>query len=446
MIQRLTPQLRDDAIPVSFAQEHMLQSYRFGNPKGAYNIHGAVRIADRLNVDAVAKSFEELIRRHEILRTHFAMIEDKFIQVINEQPCLDFTLADLSAHPKDEQTSLALRTLAEIGQKPFDIRTGPLMRIGLCRLADDDYFLIFVMHHLVSDAWSIQNCGQEFDQLYGSLAQGLPSPLPPLPIQYADFAIWQRNRLQGSFSDRHIAYWTRQLKGAHLLDLPTDRPRPNMSSYAGASRSIILSRKTTASARKLVTKERVTLFTLLFATFAAVLSQRSGQEDVVVGTPIGTREPGTENLIGIFTNTLPLRLNFSSDPCCLELLKQARNVTLEALAHHELPLVRLESELRLASEGTQRSPLFRVVFAMQNVPRSPRLSSGLNVVAVAVDANTARRDLTFFVYDWTDTINGTIEYSTDIFDASTIEGLLRQFERLLEFSMRNPEISMSKAS
>lgn len=445
-MQRLTPQLRDDAIPVSFAQEHMLQAYRSSNPKGAYNIHGAVRIADRLNVDAIVRSFEEVIRRHESLRTHFVMIGDKFIQVIDEQPRLDFTLVDLSPHPKDQRTPLARQALAEIGQRPFDIRTGPLMRIGLCRLADDDYFLIFVMHHLVSDAWSIQNCGQEFDQLYGSLAQGLPSPLPPLSVQYADFAIWQRNRFQGSFSDRHIAYWTRQLKGAHLLNLPTDRPRPNTSSYAGDSRSIVLSREMSSSARKLATGESVTLFILLFAIFAAVLSQQSGQEDVVVGTPIGTREPGTEKLIGFLTNTLPLRLNFSGDPCCRELLKQARTVAFEALAHHELPLVRLESELCPAGEGARRLPLFRVVFAMQNVPRSARLSSGLNVVAVAVDANTARRDLTFFVYDWTDTINGTIEYSTDIFDASTIESLLTQFERLLEFSIRNPEISMSKAS
>jgi acyl transferase domain-containing protein len=436
-----TPQIRDKAVPVSFAQEHMLRVYRNEDPKAAHNITHAVRIAAKIDVAALERSVKALIVRHEALRTHFEMKGDQFIQVVDEEANVDFTFIDLVTRSADERMSHARRIAADIRRKPFDVWSGPMIRVGVCRLTAEDHLLIFVVHHLISDAWSIRILTRELAELYGACVQGKPPTLPPLLFQYADFAIWQRKRLQGKHLNDHLGYWTEQLAGAPLLELPTDRPRPSKSSYAGARAIITFSKETSSAARELANSESITLFMLLFAAFAMVLSRRSGQSDIVIGTPLGARDqPGMEKLIGYLTNTIPLRIRFPEDSSLRDVLKQVRNVTIGAFAHQAIPLVQLESHLNRDSGASENLPLFRVVFAMQNVPAERLSSSRLDVIAVEVDADTARRDLTLFLYDWSDRIQGVMEYSTDLFDAATIDGLLKEFEELLERSSRHPAI------
>jgi acyl carrier protein len=442
-IPRLTQQLRASLIPASFAQEQLLHVHRVENPGAAYHIPCLVALIGKLDVGNLERSFDEIVRRHECLRTHFDMVGDAPMQVIDAPSLFRIEVFDISNVSATHRKAKAREIVGELRQTPFNLEAGPLFRVGLLRLSPEEHQLIVVMHHIISDGWSAQVLLRELSALYNAFAQQKPSPLPELPVQYADFAIWQRTQRYSEALEPQIAYWTGRLADASLLNTPLDRPRPDRCSYEGAKQVVTFSPELTVALRKLADREGVTLFMLLFAAYAGVLSCWSRHVDVVIGTPIaGRNQSSLERLIGFFINILPLRIDMSGDPSFREVLKRVKDETLNAFAHPDLPPARLLSELQRKGRSNGE-PLYRIVFAMQNVPTEKMSFTGLNSYPLETPAATARRDQTFFLYDLTDRIHGVLEYSTDIFEADTIKRLLEQYTSLLKEGIENPDRRIS---
>ncbi|MGH7828765.1 MAG: condensation domain-containing protein, partial [Candidatus Binatia bacterium] len=326
-----------EKVPLSFAQQRLwfLDQYEPGS--SVYNIPSALRLKGALNVPALERSLSEIVRRHEALRTTFAVIDGEPFQVIAPALPVSLPIVDLTDRPGSEREKEAQTIAAEHAQKPFDLSQGPLLRVFLLHLGEDDHILLLTMHHIVSDGWSRGVLYRELSVLYEAYTQGKPSPLAELPIQYADFAFWQRQWLQGEVLENQLLYWKKQLEGAPaLLNLPTDRPRPAVQSYRGGSRSIELSQELTQGLKALSAQEGVTLFMTLLAAFQTLLHRYTGQNDIVVGSPIANRNRAEiEGLIGFFVNTLVMRTDLSGNPTFKELLTRVRETTLEAYTHQD---------------------------------------------------------------------------------------------------------------
>ncbi|HLM54814.1 MAG TPA: amino acid adenylation domain-containing protein [Pyrinomonadaceae bacterium] len=428
------------AFPLSFAQQRLWFIDRLALDSPFYNIPEALRLSGRLDVDALERSFDEVVRRHEALRTSFTTDGGRPVQIVNEPAPLGLEVTDLSGLPEAMREREAVRLAVEEAHRTFDLTRAPLMRARLLRLGAREHVLLITTHHIVSDGWSVGVFLSDLSALYAAHLRGEPSPLEELPVQYADFAVWQREWLQGEVLEGQLRYWRRQLGGElPILNLPTDRPRPAVLSYAGADRHFELPEELTERLKALSRREGVTLYMTLLAAFNALLQRYTGQEDIVIGAPIaGRTRREVEGLVGFFVNTLALRTDLSGRPSFRELLGRVRAATLGAYAHQELPFERLVEELQ-PGRDLSRNPLFQVMFSLQNAPLEEFTLPGLRVSPVEIGNDVTRFDLEFHLWEGGGAITGSLIYSTELFDAATVEQMLVHFRNLLEGVVADPD-------
>ncbi len=442
--QPIVPQPRKTAPPVSFAQERLwfLAQMEPGNPY--YNIPGTVRLKGRLNQDALQRSLTEILRRHEALRTTFGTENGIPTQLIAPTATAALPVRDLHSTSAEGREAEAIRLAWTEAKRPFDLAHDPLIRFELVRVSAEDHLLFFTMHHIVGDGWSTGIFYRELEALYDAFTQGKESSLAPLPVQYADFVHWQRNWFQGEVLEEQLGYWRKQLAGAPpALDLPTDRPRPSVQSYRGATKFFTLPKNLTQWLKALSLQEDATLFMTLFAAFQTLLHRYSGQEDIVVGSPIANRNRGEiEGLIGFFVNMLALRTDLSGDPTFRELLRRVREVSLGAYAHQDMPFEKLVEALQ-PERDLSRPSLFQVMFILQQ-PLAPLKLSGLDTAALQLDSATAKFDLTLSMEERDDALTGWLEYSTDLFDETTMTRFLGHYQNLLEAIVAQREQKVSQ--
>jgi amino acid adenylation domain-containing protein len=432
--------------PLSFAQQRLWFLDQLAPGSAAYNVSSAIRLEGRLDVSALARSLSEIVRRHESLRTAFAVVGGQPVQVVAPDARLDLKVISLEELPAAAREAAARELAHDDALRPFDLSRGSLVRATLARLGDDSHLALFTLHHIISDGWSFGVLVRELAALYQSFAAGEPSPLAELPVQYADYAVWQRARLQGDELERLLTYWRAQLAGVPILELPTDNPRPATQGFRGKTQTFTLPRELRESLTDLGRSEGATLFMTLLAAFQTLLARYSGQEDVAVGTPIAGRQRlETENLIGFFVNTLVLRSDLSGDPSFRELLRRVREVTLGAYAHQDLPFERLVEELQ-PDRSMSRAPLFQVLFALQNAPSSSLVLPGLRLTSLPPDAATAKFDLTLIMHETESGLAGSLNYDADLFDDATAARLITHFERLLRGVAAEPDRSLSELS
>jgi amino acid adenylation domain-containing protein len=436
----LLPRSRPQRLPLSFGQERLRFLGRFDRETSAYNIPVALRLRGALNVDVARASLQEIVARHEALRTSFPEVGDSTIQNIASEMEMPFAVSETSEDELDQ-------VLREQARQSFDLSHGPLIRASLFRITSQDHVLLVVFHHIVSDGWSLGVMLREFNVLYDAFSRGVVSPLPPLPIQYADYSEWQREWLQGEVLERQLEYWRKQLAGVKAWDHPIDWPRPVVRSQRGATLEFTLSPETTARLKELSQRRGVTLFMTMLAAWEVLLYRYSGQQDLTVGTPIaGRTRTETEGLIGFFVNTLVLRGDLSGRPSFTELLQRLRHKTLEAYAHQDVPFERLVEELQ-PERDVSRSPLFPVLFVMQNAPMSDFEMEGVNLQVVNVDSETAKFDMTLGLsesWEVDGEIKGSLEYSTDLFEKASIGRMIGHYQTLLKAVVSGSEESIEE--
>jgi amino acid adenylation domain-containing protein/non-ribosomal peptide synthase protein (TIGR01720 family) len=444
----LTPAPRDGDLPLSFAQQRLwfLDQLEPGSP--LYNIPAAVRLRGPLDAAALEQALAEVVRRHEVLRTAIITEGGRPRQMIATAATAALPLTDLSGLPETEREAAVARLAAADARAPFDLGAPPLLRARLLRLQADEHVVLFTMHHIVSDGWSMGVLVRELGGAYAAYAAGRSPELPPLPIQYADYAAWQRAWLQGEALERQLAFWRERLAGAPpLLELPTDRPRPGVQSYAGATRVFPIPPDLAGQARRCGRTHGATLFMTLLAAFQALLYRYTEQEDICVGTPVaGRTRPETEPLIGFFVNTLVVRADLSGDPSFAALLRQTRERALEAYAHQDVPFEMVVDALQ-PERSMSYTPLFQVLFALQSAPGragGPAAPGGLEVSAVETHSGTAKFDLTVEILDGPNGLAASFEWSTALFDAATIERMAGQYIRLLAAAVTAPETPISR--
>jgi amino acid adenylation domain-containing protein len=439
------PRRRDSGpCPLSFAQERLWFFEQIEPGTAVYNIANAVRITGPLSLDALHKALNEVLRRHDSLRTVFTSHEDKAVQLVVPLQTLPLPVEDLSGLLAQEREVEAVRLINEESQRPFDLSHGVLLRCRVLRLGEAEHVAVLCTHHIASDGWSMSILTGEIATLYEAFSTGKPSPLPELTVQYADFAEWQRNWLQGKVLDEQLAYWKKQLEGApRMLDLPTDRPRPPMQTFRGSRQSLSLSPALSHALRELSRESNVTMFMLLLAAFKTLLYRYTGQDDIVVGTPIANRNRAEiENLIGFFVNTLVLRTDLSGEPSFLDLLQRVRETAIGAYAHQDLPFEQLVQEIQPERNLTQ-SPLFQVLFALQNTPSRTLELSGVTFAPWETDRATAKFDL-FLAMSDSQGLAMALEYNTDLFDEETVRQLLANLKTLLESIAARPRARLSE--
>ena len=438
----LAPQLRavdrNSALPLSFSQQRLWFLHQMDPGSPAYNIPLAVELVGRLNVRALGASLGEVVRRHEVLRTTFTAVAGRPVQRIGAPAAPDLPVLDLRALP-DPLGELHRISQVEV-RRPFDLASGPLLRAMLLRLGSDRHVLLVTLHHIVSDAWSSGILAHELTVLYGAFADGRRSPLPELGLQYADFAAWQRQCLAGEAFASELRLWVEKLAGApSFLLLPVDRPRPAIPSAAGRREAMLVPEELAAALSRRAFEQGATPFMLLLAAFKTLLFRYTGQEDLLVGTPsAGRNRVEIERLIGFFVNTLVLRTAVAGSLPFTELLRRVRAGALFASDHQNVPFEVVVEELRPERE-TSRTPLFQVMFALQNAPPPVLSLPSLDLSLLTLDSVTAKFDLTFDLTETPSRLVGSIEYSTDLFDRSTVERMARNFETLLAGIAARPE-------
>jgi hypothetical protein len=436
--------------PPSFAQQRLwfLDQFEPANP--FYSIPIAVRLAGRLDVAALEQSLRELVRRHETLRTSFRSLEGQPLQLIDLEPSLAswaLPVSDLGELPEGERPGAVRRLATEEAQRAFDLEDGLLWGARLLRLAPDEHVLYLTIHHIVADDWSMGVLFRELGALYEAFCEGKPSPLAELPIQYADYAAWQRQWLQGEVLERELSYWRKRLSGnPPALELPTDWPRSPVQTFSGARQLLSLPSELTGALKALSRREGVTLFMTLLAAFQALLNRYTGQDDVVVGSPIANRNRAEiEGVIGFFVNTLVLRTDLSGDPTFRELLGRVREVALGAYDHQDLPFEKLVEEL-YPERDMSHTPFLRVMFALQNVPLRVLELADLTLIKVQRESGTAKFDLSLSMSEEAEGIVGWLEYNSNLFDDDSIADLTEHFEVLLEGVAAEPEQRLSTLS
>lgn len=439
----LLPVSRSGELPLSFAQARLWFLDQIA-PGNVYNISGAVHLTGVLKVQALQQSLDEIVRRHEALRTTVAMGNEQPIQVITPTLTVTLPIVDLRKLPEAEQKAEVQHLTAQEAQRPFDLERGPLLRGTLLQLGETKQILLFTMHHIISDGWSMGILIREVVALYEAFCAGKPTPLPELPIQYADFAVWQRQWLQGEILDAQLNYWKQHLGGAPaMLKLPTDRPRPKIQTFRGATTTFVLPKALTQAIAALSRQEGATLFMTLLAAFQMLLHRYTHQEDIVVGTDIANRNQSEiEPLIGFFVNLLVLRTYLGGNPSFRELLRRVREVTLGAYAHQDLPFAKLVDALQL-ERNLSHTPLFQVLFVLQNAPMPTLELSGLTLSPLEVDTGTAKFDLALFMEETEQGMLGTWNYSTDLFDLSTITRMSGHLETLLKSIVAQPDAQIN---
>ncbi|MEO8191184.1 MAG: amino acid adenylation domain-containing protein [Acidobacteriota bacterium] len=419
--------------PASFAQERLWFLQELDPESALYNIFGTVLLRGDLNVKAITASVQAIVSRHEVLRTTFELSDGRPVQVVHDELSVSVPLIDLTNLPESQRQAEAGRRALEESARPFHLESGPLFRLQLLRLAEREHALLLTFHHIVFDAWSMGVFFRELSALYASLRFGETPSLPPLAIQYGDFGEWQREWLTGEVLEEQLAFWKGQLAGAPgFLELPTDRPRPSLQTSRGDRHSIVLSPSLSSELKALSRSQGATLFMTMLAAFQAFLGRLTQQEDLVVGSPIaGRNRQETEELIGFFVNTLVLRADLSGDPTFRELLQRVREVSLAAYAHQDLPFERLVEELK-PERSLGHSPIFQVMFAMQNASREKREIPGLELAGFPVSRPVSHFDLSLDVTERDDELVCSFSYNTDLFEGATVARLAALFRSLLE--------------
>ena len=441
------PARRPDEIdwPLSFGQQRFWFLEQLDPGSALNNIPVAVRMKGELNLPVFEQCLAEIILRHEVLRTSFIKQEGQPVQVIAPATAFPLRIVDLMAVPPAQREETARGIVAAESRTPIDLSQAPLCRATLIRMTESEYLLIAVMHHIISDGWSMGVFIRELAALYHEFLAGRASPLPPLEIQYADYARWQRQRLQGELLERELSYWRRKLgDGGDPLDLPTDRPRPVLQTNRGASILFSLDRELTEKLKALSQQEEATLFMTLLAGFQTLLYRYTGQEKISVGTPIANRQrKELEPLIGFFVNTLVMRTDLSGEPSFREAIRRVREVALGAYAHQDLPFEKLVEALGVERD-LSRTPLFQAMFILQNTPGKNLELPGLTLQPEEAETEQATFDLTLSMAESDGALSGAIEYNTDLFDRETIDDLIAHFRILLDGAVSTPDLSISR--
>ncbi|HEY3581938.1 MAG TPA: amino acid adenylation domain-containing protein, partial [Pyrinomonadaceae bacterium] len=436
---------RPDTLPLSFAQQRLWFIDQLEPGASTYNLPLAVHLTGPLNVQALGRTLTEIVRRHEALRTTFSVVNGNPIQVISDPFDVSLTLIDLSSVTDEERESAVQTTMHREARRTFDLARGPLLRVALIRLGEQEHIALLTMHHIISDGWSEGVLVRELATLYDAYAQGKQSPLDELKVQYADYAVWQREWLQGEVLEQQMGYWREQLAGSSgVLELPVDHPRPAAQSYRGRQLMVELGSELTAKLHELSRREGVTLFMTLLAGWQTLLARYSGQWDLNVGTPIANRTRGEmEELIGFFVNTLVLRSRMKPEASFREQLQQVRETCLGAYVHQDVPFEMLVEQLQ-PERHMGRTPLFQVMFALQNAPMGELELRGLKLEQLAVASDTAKFDVMLIMIERETSLFGWCDYSTDLFDEATVVRMLEHWRVLLAAAVDQPEMSLAE--
>ena len=431
--------------PLSFAQERLWFLDQYEPESAMYILPEARRLVGPLDRDALEKALHQLVTRHEILRTNYGGGQGEPTQMVSTVATVELVDCDLSALESEQRAQETQRLLSDEVRRPFDLEKDLMLRACLFRLDEQEHLLLLSLHHIAVDGWSVAVLFLELGELYSAYALGRAPKLPELGIRYADFALWQRERLAGENLDRQVAYWKSRLANSPvLLDLPLDRPRPAVQTFAGASEAMLFGPDLSAEIRQFARSSRVTLNTVLMAAFQVLLHHLSGQDDILVGTPIAGRgHPQLEGLVGLFVNTLARRADFSREITFADLLQRSQRDAFEAYDHQELPFERLIDLLHL-ERNLSHSPLVQVMMTFHNNPTLEADFHALEVTRLEVPTGTAKFELSFSLVDRGQAIRGSAEYATDLFDASTIRRLIKQYIVLLSAAVRDPDREISE--
>jgi len=446
--QQLTaikPISREGDLPLSFAEQRLWFLAQLQEGSATYNEQEGLHLKGSLQVKSLQRALQEIVRRHENLRTNFKTVDGSTVRVILPELDLPLPIIDLQHFPTGKQLTEVQRLAEQEIQQPFNLANEPLLRVTLLKLAADDHVLLLTMHHIITDGWSTGILSHELEVLYGAYTQGRPSPLPQLPIQYADFASWQRQPTTTKALAPQLNYWKQQLAGAPpLLELPTDYPRQTVQTSKGGKEFFELGVEFTQQLKNLSQELGVTLFMTLFAAYSILLYRYSGQEDIVIGTPIANRNRSEiEGLIGFFVNTLVLRTQFEDNPSFTELLHQIRQTSLDAHAHQDLPFEQLVEALQ-PERSLSYTPIFQVMFALQNAPMAPLELPGISFNWLQIASAKAKFDLTLFMEEKEAGLIGYWEYNRDLFKPATIRRATGHFKTLLEGIITNTQVQVGE--
>jgi hypothetical protein len=452
--QTIPRQTNGGVTPLSFGQQRMWFLQQLDPTSPVYNTYHTSRVRSALNVAALRKAFETIVARHEVLRAIIQVIDGKPCQITNEEWTYEFPCIDLREYSSEAPEGVAREIARQEAKTPFDLSQGPLFRAKLLRLDDEDHVLLVSMHHIISDGWPFGVLHREIRVLYQAFDSGGSSPLPALPLQYGDYAFWQHDFIQGTRLEKLLKYWSRQLSHLTPLELPTDRIRPSMPTLKGGRQRFSIGKVLTARLKGWYQEEGVTLFTTLLPCFKVLLFRYSGQADIAVGTAIHSRMyKEIEPLIGMFVNTLVLRSDLSGNPSFRELLQRVRNTCKDAFANQELPFDKLVDVLQ-PERDMSRNPLFQAAIVFQNTSDqflelpglavSPFESSSTGPSQLGND--TSKFDLTLTLRESDGEIHGMMEYSTDLFDSTTIRRMVAHFQALIEGVVEDPAQRLSRIS
>ena len=434
---------RSQPLPASFSQQRLWFLDQLEPNQATYNLPVAVRLKGALNREALGRAFDELVARHESLRTTFTGVDGRPVQVIAPSLKVDLPLDDLTHLPVADREAEAIRRLKDEARRPFDLARGPLIRVALTKLSVDEHVAIVNTHHIISDGWSIGVLVRDMAALYDAYTQGAASPLPPLAIQYADYAAWQRQWLDDATLKKQLDFWTKQLAGIPNLEIPTDRPRPAVRRGRGSEEVVNLPLEMLAGIKALGREEGATPFMALLGAFQVLLARYSGQEDVAIGSPIaGRTRSETEDLIGYFANTIVFRGDLTGDPSFREVLRRSKAAVLSAIAYQDMPLDQLVTALRPVRD-TSRTPIFQVMFALQNSPMPPLESPEMVMTPIVVTSDSARADLTLFAIELETGLLVTLEYDADLFLPATVARMLRHWQALIVSILAEPDAPIS---
>jgi acyl carrier protein len=438
---------RDVALPLSFAQQRLWLINQLDEGGAAYNAFTGLRLKGELRKGALDAALSRVVARHEVLRTSFPVVNHNPVQLIHPAQPFHLSLADLSLLDAESRSREVLRLANEEARRPFDLTNGPLLRGLLIKEQAQEHAVLFTLHHIVSDGWSVGVVVRELSRAYDAQVRGEEIETEELEIQYADYAVWQREWLAGEELERQVSYWKEQLAGAPaFLDLPLDKPRSSLTEYKGAGKAFMVPPHVLMALKELSRKEQVTLFMTLLAAFDILLMRYTGQDDIVVGSNIANRNrKEIEGLIGFFVNNLVLRTDLSGDPTFSELLHRVREVCLGAYTHQDLPF-ELVVEAVQPERDSRSTPLFQVMFVIQNAPSEALQLPGLTVAPLPIKGGTARFDLMMNLRETPHGLHGTLEFSTDIFYPETIENMVEQFSTLLADIATDPDREISLLS
>ncbi|HSK73831.1 MAG TPA: condensation domain-containing protein, partial [Pyrinomonadaceae bacterium] len=439
------PKRKNSAIaPLSFNQESLLFMEQLNPNTATYNLYEAVRLTGNLNLEALQQTLDSIAARHESLRTTFREINNQSYQIIVPPKSVPIQIIDLSQTPFENREREAFEIMTAEVNRPMDLQSGSLIKVTLVKVSEQENFLLVLMHHIISDGWSVGVFWKEFASFYKSFSEGKTPELPKLPIQFGDYAAWSREQLERDL-ERQTEYWKNQLQAAPaLLELPTDRPRPVVQSFRGAQEISVFPIKIRDGLKKISQQENATLFMTLLAAFNVLLARYTGQEDLIVGSPIaGRNKTEAENLIGFFVNTLALRGDLSGNPTFRELLYRIKNTTLEAFSHQELPFEKVVAAVQ-PERSLSYNPIFQVAFALQGNSESSLKLPELEAQPIKLGSVTAKFDLFLSARETADGLAVTIEYSTDLFDSTTIQRLMSHYQNLLEALVADPNRRVSE--